>query len=367
MKINILTLVTAAIGGGVERLIYDQIRFYNTEKFNLHVVTLRKGYLDKQFSRTTASYTCLNVKHKISYKAFKQLKNYIRCNNIDIIHTHLYLPDIYGFLMKTVVPRIKLFTTKHNTNQFRKKLFWGVLDHILSLPATRIIAVSQSVKEFVTKYEFIPPHRITVIYHGVDTGRFTEKANVSHLRKEFNIKTTDFVIGIVGRITAQKGHEYLFHAVNYLKTKIPNIKVLVIGTGELKQELLYLCHTLNLTKFITFLGYRQDMPELYRLLNVLCLPSIYEGLGLVLVEAMLSGTVVVGADIHGIKEIIEDGVNGFLIQPGNSHSISTTLYRIFKSEYDKKLLIRAKETAKRFDYRRNLKTIEREYLRVAKK
>lgn len=367
MKINILILVTEAIGGGVERLIYDQMRFYKTEKFNLHVITLRKGYLDTEFSKTSARYTCLEVKHRFSYKAFQQLKNYINNYDINIVHTHLYLPDFYGFLLKIAVPRIKLFTTKHNTNQFRKKLFWGLLDNVLSLPATCIIAVSKSVKNFISKYEHIHPSRIKVIYHGVDISRFTKTMRPDSLRSQMGIRKNDFVIGIVGRITEQKGHEYLFKAVSILKNSIPDIVVLVIGTGDLQPRLMNMCRDLNIMKHVKFLGHRKDIPELYKIMNVLCLPSIYEGLGLVLVEAMLSGTIVIGADVDGIKEIIEDNINGFLIPPRDSQSLSNILYLIFTLQYDRKLQLRAKEIIKKFDYRKNLKNIELEYQHAYKR
>lgn len=362
MKINILVLVTEAIGGGVERLIYDQMRLYNTKKFNLHVITLRKGYLDDEFSKTSAHYTCLNVENRFSYKVYKQLKEYIITKNIHIIHTHLYLPDFYGFLMKFAVPRIKLYTTKHNTNQFRKRLFWGILDKILSLPASRIIAVSESVKQFISKYEYISPSRIKVIYHGVDIRRFTKTSRTGHLRSHLGITKNDFIIGIVGRITKQKGHEYLFRAVSAIKQSIPNIVVLVIGTGELQQKLVDLCQKLEIVKHVKFLGHRRDMPELYRVMNVLCLPSIYEGLGLVLVEAMLCNTLTIGSKIHGITEIIEDGVTGFLVPLKDTKSIGHILLKVYKGNYDHKILKDAKQKAYKFNYEVNLKIIEDEYI-----
>jgi len=364
MKINILILVTEATGGGVERLIFDQMRFYDSKKFNLHVITLRKGYLDAEFSKTSAHYTCLNVKHRLSYKAHKLLREYIVNNSIHIIHTHLYLPDIYGFLMKIAVPRIKLFTTKHNTNQFRKKLFWGVLDNILSLSASRIITVSKSVKQFISKYEHISPSRIKMIYHGVDISRFTNITKKGHLRSRVRIKRNDFVIGVVARITEQKGHEYLFRAVSALKQKIPNIVVLVIGTGDLQQELMDLCQRLKITEHVKFLGHRKDMPDLYRIMDVLCLPSIYEGLGLVLIEAMLCNVPTIGSNIDGITEIIQDGINGFLIPPGDVSVLVQKLRKIYKDEYNHDIIKRAKQNASKFDYRKNLRKIEYEYLRV---
>jgi glycosyltransferase involved in cell wall biosynthesis len=362
MKKNILILVTAAIGGGVERLILDQMKYFDKCKFDLHVATLRKGYLENEFSNTPSHYVCLESKRRISLKTLTKLLCYIKKHKIDLVHTHLYLPDIHGFLIKISIPRIKLITTKHNTNEFRKKLYWGLLDKLLAWPANQVIAVSHSVKDFISKYEFISPKRIKVIYHGVDFSKFKRKTNLVRLRKQLEIKHKDFVIGIVGRITKQKGHIYLLESVAQLKKKIPCIRLLIIGVGELKNQMEQYANNLGIAENVDFLGFRNDLSELYSLMDVLCLPSIFEGLGLVLVEAMLCNTITVGAKIHGIEEIIEDGVNGFLVPPKDSNTLTKILYRIYQSDFDKKLISRAKLTAQRFNFKKNLKKIEEVYL-----
>jgi glycosyltransferase involved in cell wall biosynthesis len=364
MKTNVLIIVTEAIGGGVERLIYDQMQYHNMEEFNLHVITLRKGYLEKEFSCTPAKYTCLCAQRKICFRAIRKLLLYIKKHRIQVVHTHLYLPDIYGFILKMLVPSIELFTTKHNTNQFRKNPFWGLFDNLLSIPATRIIAVSDSVKKFISKYERIPLKRIKVIYHGVDIQRFRPARNTASIRKSIGLKQDAFVIGLVGRITEQKGHRYLFDAVASLHKQIGKIQLLVIGVGELQQELTEYSHKLGLQESIKFLGYRKDIPRLYACMDVLCLPSIYEGLGLVLVEAMLCNIITVGTRVDGITEIIKDGANGFLVPPADSESLARCLHRIYMGGYSKKIFAEARKTATRFDYRDNLKKIEQEYLKA---
>jgi glycosyltransferase involved in cell wall biosynthesis len=363
MKKRIMILVTEAISGGVERLIYDQMNFYNKEYIDLHVVTIRKGYLDKQFSSTSAHYTCLGATGTLRYSTYKRLINYVKMNKIDIIHTHLYLPDLYGFLIKVSIPEIKLITTKHNTNDFRKKFFWGYLDKILSLPAKQIIAVSKSVKTFISHYEYIPSRKIKVIYHGINTSRFDKKIDVSEIRAKLNIDKKNFVIGIAGRITEQKGHKYLLKAISMLKHRIANIKLIIIGVGELQDELKKIGQDLGISSNIVFLGFRENLAELYSIMNVFCLPSIYEGLGLVLVEAMFCETLVVGSNVHGITEIIDDGINGFLIPPGDSVALANVLTRIYNNDYDRgKMIEQGKVTASRFNFKKNLKKIENIYM-----
>lgn len=362
MKKNILVLATTAIGGGAERLILHQMKYFDRSKFDLHVITLRKGYLENEFGSTRAHYVCLGSKKRISFKTMKKLLQYMKKHKIEIIHTHLYLPDIYGFLVKAAIPSAKLFTTKHNTNEFRKKIYWGLLDRILSLPATQILAVSQSVKSFIAKYEFIPCRKISVVYHGVDISQFVAVKNSQRIRKELKIQNKEFVIGIVGRITKQKGHQYLLKAVAQLRKKIPHVRLLIIGVGEMKDKMEQLTHNLHIAENVSFLGFRSDLSELYSVMDVLCLPSIFEGLGMVLIEAMLCNTITVGAKIHGIEEVIEHEVNGFLFPPRDSDTLARVLDKIYRSDFDKQMISRARLTALRFDFKKNLKEIEQRYL-----
>jgi glycosyltransferase involved in cell wall biosynthesis len=360
---RVMILVTEAIGGGVERLIYDQMNFYNKEYIDLYVVTIREGYLDDKFSRNPARFTCLGAQGTLKYRTYKKLINYVKKNKIDIIHTHLYLPDIYGFLIKISVPGIKFITTKHNTNAFRKKFFWGFLDKILSLPANHIIAVSESVKTFISRFEYIPSRKINVIYHGINIDRFSKSTDIQTTRSKLNINKRDFVIGIAGRITEQKGHRYLLEAMSMLNSKYKNVKLLIIGVGELLGEMKRIAYELGIAENVIFMGFREDLAELYSIMDVFCLPSVYEGLGLVLVEAMFCGTIVIGSSIHGITEIINDGINGFLVPPADSNALANTLIRVYKNDFDRKEMIgHGKKTALRFDFRKNLKKIEDLYL-----
>ena len=361
---NILILITTAIGGGAERLILDQMKYHDHARFNLHVVTLRQGYLDHEFSGTKANYYCLDSTRRLSYQTLKKLLDYIRKNRIELIHTHLYLPDIYGFLVKIAIPHIKLITTKHNTNDFRKKVYWGLLDNILSLPASQILAVSKSVREFFSKYELIPRSRIKVVYHGVDISRFRRNTKVARKRAELGLGKDDFVIGIVGRLMPQKGHKYLLEALSILSQKKIRPRLLIIGTGRLEDNLKRYSQKLGIENQVIFLGYRSDVVDLYSIMNVLCLPSIFEGLGLVIVEAMMCGTITVGAKVDGIVEIIEHGITGYLFPPKQSIALAEVVKEIYEKGPNKGMIERAKKNALRFDFRKNIRLIEDEYLKV---
>jgi len=364
MKKNLLVLLTASYGGGAEGLVLNQMKYYNIGKFKLHVITLRKGNLESSFAHiTNVRYQCLNSKGRISLRAIKKIIEYIKQNRIDIVHTHLFEADMYGFFVKILMPGIKLITTKHNTNAFRKKSYWGFLDMGFSFLADKILAVSKSVKEFTAKYEHIPDKRISVVYHGVDIEKFDVCPDAERVRKELEVDNNNFVVGIVGRLTEQKGHKYLLQAIADLRHKIPNICLLIVGTGELREVLRANAYALKIENRVRFAGFREDMPAIFAVMDVLCMPSIFEGLGIVVIEAMLCNTIVVASRVDGIEEVIQNGKTGFLIPSQDSCSLVQVLDKIYQGNFDTQIITRARQRAlNTFNFKNNLKRIEDIYI-----
>lgn len=364
MKANILVLLPASSGGGAERLVLDQMKHHNNPNIVLHVVTLQQGILEECYQKVNkVRYLCLKAKEKISLFLFLKISKYCKRNNIKLIHTHLIHADMYGFLIKILMPRMKLITTKHNTNRFRKKIFWGLLNKIMSLQENQILAVSNAVKSFISKYEFIPPSKMKVMYPGIDISRFRAKTNLSKLRTQLKIKKDDFIIGIVGRLTKQKGHKCLFQSINLLKQKGLQMQLLVIGTGEMRKELELYAKKLHISNNVIFLGFQNDLANLYTLMDVLCLPSEFEGLGLVILEAMICDTLVIGAKVDGIEELINDGVTGFLVPAKNNVALANVLLKVCNNDYDRDIISRAKKNVSdNFDFTKNIKDINKLYL-----
>ena len=263
MKQNILTLITSSYGGGAERLVLDQMKLYDQSKFNLYVITFRPGQLEDGFKKTNATYHCLHTKSRLSLSTLIKLSKFIKNKNIKLIHAHLVEPEIYAVLLKILNPRVKLIITKHNTNDFRKKFGWRIIGKLISMFANRIICVSNEVKRFSLKYEKIKSNKILVYPNGINTKEIRKVEGVSKLRKELELNQKDFVLGIIGRLTKQKGHIILLKAIELLKDKIPNLKLLIIGDGELIKKLEQEVIKRGIGDKVKFLGFRNDIKELY--------------------------------------------------------------------------------------------------------
>lgn len=132
-------------------------------------------------------------------------------------------------------------------------------------------------------------------------------------------------MGIVGKLDEIKGHKYLFKALQEIQALRPGIKCLVVGVGPHEVELKKQTKELGLEDEVIFTGYRQDMPQVMKAIDILACPSLTEAFPLVIIEAMAMGKPVVGTDVGGISEAIVDGTNGFLIPPEDVDALISAL------------------------------------------
>lgn len=366
MGIHILRLITSAYGGGAQKGVIQYIENFNQVKFKPYVVTIRTGNLSTTFKKYLANdYICLNQKNRFSIKILLALIKFIKKNNINIIHTHLIEADIYGFILKILFPTKSLIASRHGPNRFRTKIYWGIINFIISIPTKKIICVSKSLKDFIRKQEFIPSKKIIHIYNGIDLNRFKTVGGslLPEEFKDFNLKTT--TIGVIGRLKRLKGHDILFEAVKTLKQKgIKNIRIIVIGEGKHLETLENLRDRLNLWEEIEFVGYKKNIQDYYKSIDILCSPSKYEGLSNVLLEAMASETLILCSDIPGNIEIISHGYNGVVFKSGDSNDLALKIQEIYKGLYNITSIKKnaQKDIESKFDIKTNTKELEKVYL-----
>ncbi len=363
-KANILILLSSVSGGGAQSLVLAQMKYFNKERFKIFVISLRTGNMYERFNnQKSVYYSTLNTNKRFSLNVLLKLLKFIKENRIDIIHTHLLEADYYGFLLKVIKPNIHLFSTRHGENKFRKKIQWGIFNFVLSLLTKRIICVSNSLYRFVRRYEFIPKRKLILIYNGIDVEYFKKEENIAFKNKIKGIEN-NFIIGIVGRLKLLKGHEYLFRAVAILKKEnVSNIKVLVLGEGPHKGNLISVRNQLNISKEIEFLGFHHNTKDYYNSFDLLCLPSNYEGLPLVLIEAMACESLVLCSDIPNNLEVVDHGINGITFKKSNVIDLARQIKAIIDNEYNiAEIKKRAREkVVKNFNFIETVRNWEKLY------
>jgi len=152
--------------------------------------------------------------------------------------------------------------------------------------------------------------------------------------KSLGLHRNDFVIGSVGRIAPIKGHKYLIQAAEKVIKEVANAKFLIVGDGPIRDEMEELSVRLGLDERVIFTGMREDVPEVLSIMDVFVLPSINEGMGRALVEAMAMGLPCVASSVGGVPEVVTDGETGLLVPAEDPSALAEAIIRLAK---DKKL------------------------------
>lgn len=208
------------------------------------------------------------------------------------------------------------------------------IERFISNNAKKLILLSRSLISRTRKLG-VPDENVVIIPSGIDSVRFdSERREVrekaAQLRNDLGVKPDDSVVGYVGRLVPAKGLLHLLEAVARLKRTQPNIVLLIVGEGTEKRKLQAKADELRIKAH--FVGYQTDTPPYYALMDVFVLPSFFEGLPGVVLEAMAMEKPVVATRVGGTTDLISNSENGFLVPPGNSEKIKSSLERLISQD-----------------------------------
>lgn len=268
-------------------------------------------------------------------KAFIKLEELQRINDYDIVHVHTPIAAIYGRLLKLNFPSLRIIYTAHGYHFLKggSKLGW-----ILYYPIEKIMAKFTDVTININKedYEITKEklkHKKCYLLNGVgldlDKYKKLSSKEIQEKRKEFGIKDKDFVVLMIAEINKNKNHIQLINAMDILKDKYPNIKVLCIGDGTLKESLEKQIILRNLQKNIFMLGYRLDVNKLINISDIGILLSRREGLPRNIMEFMACGRKVIATDIRGCRDIVCNYNVGTLVKVGDYEETARAIEKYY--------------------------------------
>jgi len=340
MKKKILHIITSIDNGGAEnhlaQLILDQVKTYNVYLIyfkgnNYHRKILKDNgvrVFKINFFKRNMLLFILNF-----YKVIKIYKKI----NPQIVHCHLWISEIYGILLKFIYKKkIVLIVSKHLDSYIfegsfgRKSYFNGhFIERIILKNSDHIIFISKSVKDYFLKNIYLNEKNYSIIHYGLNIRNFInfKFRDLLALQRKLHIEKNTKLIGCVARHEKQKNIDMLIRAFAKTSKDNPdiNLKLIIVGRGSLTKYLKNLAKRLMINKKIIWVFYTKKINLYFKLFNVFCLTSKYEGFGLVLLEALAFGLPIVATKSGSIPEIIKNKKNGYLINQNDFISLS---YRI---------------------------------------
>lgn len=289
------------------------------------------------------------------FKAFLRLISIIRNEKPEIVHTHTSKAGFIGrwaaFFAKVPI----IIHTPHG------HVFWGYfntwktaifiyLERLTAFITDKIITLTEQEKKEHLKYHIAHDNKFTVIHSGVDLSKFFDiQTKAAAMRNQLGIPQEAYVIGTVGRLTPVKGQKYLIEAAKKILERQSKMVFVFLGDGELMNELKVLATTLGIKDKVRFLGWLPDVAEVMSIFDVFVLPSLNEGMGKVLVEAMATGKPIIASNVSGITDLVIHGENGLLVPPGDSESIAMGIETLYKNpSKSKEMCEKGKAIASRY-------------------
>lgn len=295
------------------------------------VVTVRgRGRLHENVEALGAHSLALNSRRSLDYPLVAlRLARYIRQHRIDIIQACETIPGSIAGVAGLLARRgVRIFHRVHTIDQGREQRF---LSRVSSRLSHLTMAISESSAHYATELDGVPPARVRVAYCGVDQPRSVPAEELAALRRSLGIPQDAPVISMVARLSPEKGHRTLFEAVRLLNKMLPQPPHLVIAGSGAEEEALKAEASTLAPAVAHFVGYQSDIAPWFSVADVVAAPSYQEAFGLSAAEAMACRRVVVGSKVGGLAEVIEDGVSGVLVPPGDAQALADQLFQMLTS------------------------------------
>lgn len=321
---KILLLITGLGIGGAEKQVCDLADKFAQLGYQVKLISLSKAFSEQTLPKNNQieiSYLNMTKDPLSLVRAYFQLRNEIKTFKPDVIHSHMFHANLVARLLRLSTKIDRLICTAHNTNEggiLRMNLYR--FTNFLSDLNTNVS--QEAVDAFIAK-KAVKKEQMIAMENGIDTSFFIkDKETANNIRSSLKL-SEKYVFLAVGRLTTQKDYPNLLKAFSIVNKQKPNTCLWIAGIGELEQELKQYTVQLGISEKVSFLGLRRDINQLMNIADTYVMSSHFEGLPLVIGEAMATENVIVATDCGGTREVIGD--NGFLVPIRNSEALANAM------------------------------------------
>lgn len=357
--------------GGAQETLLSLIRYLDRRRFHLEVATLHgQGHYWDIFRQLAVPVYSLSP-HKYIPLYLPKLFLLLKRKKFDLIHCRLTASNLIAKPLAAVLRVPFIFNYDNNDINRRQQKVLMLLDRLANLITDHIVVDAASTRNFLIRQERVPAEKISVIYNGVDLARFqpaSDAATRAAWRHKWDLPADTPVVAGVGRLRRQKNFQLFLQVAGEVLKNLPEVRFVIAGDGPERKHLESLARDLGITSQVHFLGYVSDLRQLYSAIDVLLMTSLSEGTPLTALEAMAMGVPVVATRVDGLAEVLEDGVDAYLVPPGEIGQFARRTLELLQDQVTAARFIQAGQEKVRRHYAaetmvRQTENIYRRYLK----
>ncbi len=312
--LRVMFVNTSLDVGGAETLLLNLVDRLRGRWFAPEVCCLKHpGALGPEFSRRVPFFAHL-LAHKYDLRVLPRLARLLRQRRIDAVVTVGAGDRMFWGRLAAWWAGVPVVLTALHSTGWPDRIQW--LNRRLNWCTTGFVAVAQAHAQYLIQQEKLPAEKVFVVPGGVDVERFLPGEPPEQLYRELALAPQEPVVGIVAALRPEKNHEGFLRLARMVADRVPQARFLVVGDGPRREELQALAEQVGLQKHVSFLGTRNDVDRLLRLMHVVVLTSHVEAAPVTILEAMATGRPFVAPAVGSIPELIADGETGFVVPPG---------------------------------------------------
>lgn len=333
-KIKILQTIRQGKIGGGESHVLEVCKQINKDLFEPVVLAFTNGNMIEQLNNLGVRTKVIYTERPFDIRVWKKVKRFMAKEQFDMVHAHgtRAMSNVFWATRSLQIPLI--YTVHgwsfHPDQKLMVRKLREMSEKFLTQQATRTLCVSKSNQaDGVQRFNM---QRSQVIYNAVDINRFSKKTSTRTVREELNIPEDKAVIGYIARITEQKDPFTMLKAMAKVVKKLPNTVLLIVGEGNLHAQTKLLAQQLGIQDQVIFESFRTDIPQVLQAIDVYCLPSLWEGFPIGILEAMAMKVPVIASPVDGTRELVDDGHTGLLVNNKAPNKLADALCLLLRNK-----------------------------------
>ncbi len=311
--------------GGTERQLLRLCRDIDKNRFLPVVISLRcGGHLKEDFEKYGIRVIEVGKKYKIDFLFFLRLIHILHKEKPDILQTFMFTSNTWGRIAGLLCRVPVIIACERSTDKWKKNHHFFI-DIILGFFTDVIVCNCFTVKKHYERKIRPVAGKLVVIPNGIE---------IEDIEKppEFVAQKKEKIVLTAGRLSPEKGIQYFIKGARIVLSKIKNVKFIIVGDGPLRENLERLVYECRIKDNVIFTGYQKDMKDFITMSDVVVLSSLWEGLPNILLEAMALKKPVIATDVGGVREIVKNGENGFIVSPGCPDEIADKIINILSDD-----------------------------------